>query len=452
MEDNPDALKIESTAQPIPMSDDVRPGRRIASFLIERQIGLGSFASVWKAHHQISHATVAVKVISKSSIDSQVARTRLQREIALLKQLDHPFIAELFQVAEDSSNYYLVMEFVEHGNLMDYVNDHGQLSEDQARRYFLQLVSVLEYLHVEKRIAHRDLKCENVLLDRYNNIRLIDFGLSNMFSDAAPSLQTACGSPAYAAPEMVLGGGYTQAADVWSAGVLLFSIAAGFLPFEDDQIQRLLQKIVYSEVEYPKEFSPQLVDLLKKMLCKDQRERITAGMIKQHPWFSQVEYALLLEESRLGEPISGDHDIGQDIVVDGDIIQAMTGFGIDCRELAGSLLVREFTDLTALYRIFRREKLIEKNRDLFRRITAAATRPATRGGFTSRPYEEPRRTALSNVHVAKSVTPPPLGAEGTAKMMSSAAPGTPGGRRVSRPVAVRKPKILSPAPMSRDLP
>ena len=129
----------------------MRPGFKIGNFVIEKNIGSGSFASVWAAQHVISKSPVAIKVIVKSSISSAVAVTRLQREIALLKQMEHPFIAEFFQVIENDEYYFLVMEYVQNGNLLDYVNNNGRLSEDQARRYFGQLVSVLEYLHEEKK-------------------------------------------------------------------------------------------------------------------------------------------------------------------------------------------------------------------------------------------------------------------------------------------------------------
>jgi serine/threonine protein kinase len=438
----------------------IRLGRRIGSFLFEQEIGIGSFASVWKAHHTVSHSSVAIKVILKSTIDTPVAKTRLQREIALLKQLQHPFIAQLFQVAEDSDAYYLIMELVEHGNLMDHVNEFGELSEEQARRYFLQLVSVLDYLHNEKRIAHRDLKCENVLLDRYNNIRLIDFGLSNMFSDAAPNLSTACGSPAYAAPEMVLGGGYTQAADIWSAGILLFSIVAGFLPFEDEQIQVMFRKILHEEPDYPPTLSPQLVDLLRKMLCKDAKTRITATAIQFHPWFSQSDYAAMLRESRLEEPISDDEN-NRGIAVDPDIIQQISGFGLDCRELAPALIVGEFTELTALYRIMRRDKLIEKNRDLFRRMAGAlTTRAVAQSTIRTRQPEEVKRIALSNVHVPKSLkrsarpldsgqrTPPALAPIPIPISVTGA--GLSATRRLSRPTPVRKPAGFASPLQSRE--
>jgi serine/threonine protein kinase len=210
----------------------------------------------------VSGHLVAVKMIQKSGITSEFAQTRLEREKTFLKKMEQIFVAEFFQFMENDQNVFLVMEYVENGNLLNDVNTNGRLAEDQARCYFAQLVSVLEYLHNELKVAHCDLKCENVLLDRYNNIRVIDFGLSNQFTDIHPIFKTACGSPAYAAPEMVKGNPYTHAADIWSAGNLLFAIVVGWLPYDDDNMQRLLQKIVYTEVRYPAFMTPQLTDLL----------------------------------------------------------------------------------------------------------------------------------------------------------------------------------------------
>ena len=172
------------------------PGETIISnYLMISQIGSGAFASVWLAQHTQTKIKVAIKIIQKKTIETAEAKTRFNREMALLKQMSHPFIAEFFESIENESYHFLVMEYAENGNMLEFINTKGQLTEPQARHYFSQLVSVLEYLHNEKLVAHRDLKAENILLDRYNNIRVIDFGLSNQFSSAQPQLKTACGSP-----------------------------------------------------------------------------------------------------------------------------------------------------------------------------------------------------------------------------------------------------------------
>jgi serine/threonine protein kinase len=398
----------------------------------------------------ISNQSVAVKTILKSTINTPVARTRLQREIALLKKMEHPFIAEFFQVFETPEAHALVMEYVENGNLLDYVNSNGRLSEDQARRYFTQLLSVLEYLHYERKVAHRDLKCENVLLDRYNNIRIIDFGLSNMFSDINPKLSTACGSPAYAAPEMVRGNPYTQTADIWSAGILLFAICVGHLPFDDDNLQRLLHKIVYNEVFYPSFLSPPLIDLLQKMICKEPNNRISLEMIKNHPWFSQSEY-LALQQSVFAGGLKWQTGEGEspEARIDKEIIDQMTALGVNCHDLHQALLVGEFTELTALYRIFLREKATEKMKDLMQKVSAmllpmskAKAIPLTRP--PPRPPSEPseagqtRLTPLTRTP-ANVPVPLPFGGAGASRVLVAPVVAAAGGRRLSRPVAVRRP-------------
>lgn len=167
----------------------------IGDYILNDVIGQGSFASVKVAEHKITHTQVAVKIIPRQNIGDPDHVARFKREVDLIKDLDHPFIAEFFEVLEDDDHFYIIMEYVKNGNMLNYVNINGELNEDQARHYFCQLISVLEYLHEIKKIAHRDLKAENVLLDAHNNIRLIDFGLSNTFSNETNFLKTACGSP-----------------------------------------------------------------------------------------------------------------------------------------------------------------------------------------------------------------------------------------------------------------
>jgi serine/threonine protein kinase len=354
--------------------------------------------------------------------------------------MEHPFVAEFFQVIENNADYFLVMEYVENGNLLDYVNTNGRLSEDQARRYFGQLVSVLEYLHLERKVAHRDLKCENVLLDRYNNIRVIDFGLSNQFSDVNPNLSTTCGSPAYAAPEMVKGNTYTQAADIWSAGILLFAIVAGHLPFDDDNIQRLLQKIVYTEVRYPAFMTSQLVDLLQKMICKDPERRITLNMIKAHPWFSQTEYLALLEQSKVE---SNWESQSCDAVSQKEIIDQITSYGIDCHGLSQALLTHEFTELTALYRIIFREKTTEKMKDLMQKVC----QQSAAGRKMPTPLGRPAVQGGPVPGIAARLLPFPVAATGGpgSCVLTTPVVANISARRGSRPVAVR-PNVAMPTP------
>ena len=182
--------------------------RIIGNYILRKQIGKGSFATVWRAEHLLAKQNVAIKVIDNSTIQDEDARTRFIREINIMKQTDHPFISKLFEIIETPRFTYIVMEYAENGSILTYVNTRGRLPEKIVRRYFSQLISALEYLHNVAFVAHRDLKAENVLLDCNYNLRLIDFGLSNNFSISSPELKAACGSPACASPEMVLGHNY----------------------------------------------------------------------------------------------------------------------------------------------------------------------------------------------------------------------------------------------------
>lgn len=247
------------------------------------------------------------------------------------------------------------MEYVDNGNMLDFVNTNGELSEDHARHYFCQLISVLEYLHQRKQICHRDLKAENVLLDLNYNIRLIDFGLSNIFSEEDPFLKTACGSPAYACPEMIRGRPYTTSSDIWSAGILLYAMVHGELPYEDENMQRLMQKIIYTQPKYSASLSPPLRDLLQKMLLKDPQARITLEQIKEHTWFSQYQYADMMDMN-FGSSFNWKVGLGNN-PIDADVVNDMKMFGYDVTALTNDLLTGTTNNITAVYRMIRKNKI-----------------------------------------------------------------------------------------------
>jgi serine/threonine protein kinase len=355
--------------------------------------------------------------------------------------MSHPFISSLFQVLEPADNYALVMEYAENGNLHEYMHQHGRLPEDQARRYFAQLISVLEYLHRDVKIAHRDLKPENILLDRYNNVRLIDFGLSNVFTEDNPQLHTQCGSPTYLAPEIVKGRPYTANADIWSVGVVLYSLVAGHPPFEDDSIPKLFQKIIRSEPEWPSFFTPPLTNLLQKLMCPNPEQRITLEMIKNHPWFSMVEYAVLQERHGLPSGSGGP--------IDREIIDQMTALGVDCRPLASALLFGELTDLTALYRIFVRERMTEEMKNVMQKMKSLAPKPAAAQGL---PRPSPVRPADRRKNAP--ATPSLAGKSGIGHVLPAPMVGRVAVRRLSKPVVGpgHASEVANPAPGARETP
>ncbi|EAY07317.1 CAMK family protein kinase [Trichomonas vaginalis G3] len=246
------------------------------------KIGDGGFSQVFFALHRKTCARVAIKMISKRDHNEDGKQLdRINREISILKSVKHPFISELFDVIETSENTYLIMEYIQNGTLLNSINENGPYNEEEAATIFAQLNLVLQYLQTNCKVAHRDIKAENIMFDAHHNIRLIDFGLSIQEKSI---MNTQCGSPSYASPEMILGKPYGYASDIWSCGVLLFIMVVGHLPFEDVNITRLAQKILYQEVEYPTNLSDDLIDLLKKMLTKDPEERITLEGVINHKW------------------------------------------------------------------------------------------------------------------------------------------------------------------------
>jgi len=209
---------------------------------------------------------------------------KVQREINILHLCTHPHIIRLYEVIDTPTDIFLVNEYVSGGELFDYIVSKGRLSADEARNFFHQIVSGVEYCHFQK-IVHRDLKPENLLLDSNLNIKIADFGLSNLMRDG-DFLRTSCGSPNYAAPEVISGHLYAgPEVDVWSCGVILYALLCGSLPFDDESIPNLFKKIKSGMYSLPSHLSQLARNLIPRMLEVDPMKRITIPEIRLHPWF-----------------------------------------------------------------------------------------------------------------------------------------------------------------------
>ncbi|KAI9306879.1 kinase-like domain-containing protein [Cunninghamella echinulata] len=258
---------------------------RIGQYQIIKTIGSGSFGKVKLATHAITDQKVALKFINRKKIASMDMSGRVKREIQYLKLLRHPHIIKLYEVITTATDIIMVIEYASK-ELFNYIVDIGKMSEDDARRFFQQIICAVEYCHRHK-IVHRDLKPENLLLDANNNVKIADFGLSNIMTDG-DFLKTSCGSPNYAAPEVISGKLYAgPEVDVWSCGVILYVMLCARLPFDDEYIPALFRKINGGIYTMPKDLSPEAKSLLASMLVVDPLKRITIQEIRQNPWFNK---------------------------------------------------------------------------------------------------------------------------------------------------------------------
>ena len=319
-------------------------------------IGNGTFGNVYRARHIQTDSIVAIKIVPKNDEDLN-SRVSLQNEINIFKEADHPLIAQFIDSFEDEKNIYIVQECAEGGPFLNFVNRSHGLSEKQCRFYFLQLLSVVEYLHNDLKIVHRDLKMENLLLDKWNNLRLIDFGLSKQMNSKDEILTEPCGTPAYAAPEIIRRNGYGFQIDVWGLGVLLFAMACGRLPFYNDDINFLVRQIAFEPIIIPsKVTSLQMRDLIEKMLIKNPDERIKLNEIRNHPWLQNLDIQWLADNHmRLFEKQNNNG-----IILDREIVQKMHDLSIDVTNLANDLTNNVINSQTAIYKLLRKKKLTDE--------------------------------------------------------------------------------------------
>ncbi|XP_049850993.1 probable serine/threonine-protein kinase MARK-C [Schistocerca gregaria] len=258
---------------------------RIGPYELGRTLGEGTFGKVRLGHNVLTKEKVAVKLVHYNRAKGKSERTLVEREKFALSQLDHPHIVKLHQLFDDvtSKCYYIVVEYVGGGELFDYIVSRGRLREKDARKFIRQVVSALDYCHAHL-IIHRDLKPENVLLDEHLNVKITDFGLSNIMRPGE-KFKTFCGSLHYACPEILRGEEYAgPSADIWSLGVILYCLATGSQPWNASTSKDILHQILHEGIHFPAWLTPECVDLLTRMLCLAEKDRITLEEIKTHPW------------------------------------------------------------------------------------------------------------------------------------------------------------------------
>lgn len=250
---------------------------------IGKLLGCGAFAKVYHARCIGTGQSVAVKVIQKTKITNT---SNIKKEIAIMSRLHHPHIVKLYEVLATKSKIYVVIEFVKGGELFAKVAK-GRFDEDTARKYFQQLISAVGFCH-SRGIYHRDLKPENLLIDENGHLKVSDFGLSAATDQIRQDgmLHTICGTPSYVAPDILVKKGYDGAkVDVWSCGIILYVLTAGYLPFNDSNLMEMYKKIYRGVYQCPNWMSSDLKRFLSRLLDTNPATRITIDQIFQDPWF-----------------------------------------------------------------------------------------------------------------------------------------------------------------------
>ncbi|KAL3365142.1 hypothetical protein AABB24_010347 [Solanum stoloniferum] len=253
---------------------------------VGRLLGQGTFAKVYYARNIKTGQSVAIKVIDKEKVLRVGLMNQIKREISVMKLVRHPNIVHLYEVMATKTKIYFIMEYCKGGELFNKVLK-GRLKEDAARKYFQQLINAVDFCH-SRGVYHRDLKPENLLLDDDENLKISDFGLSALVESKHQDglLHTTCGTPAYVAPEVINRRGYDGTkADIWSCGVVLYVLLAGYLPFQDSNLMEMYRKIGKAEYKCPSWFPPEARRLLSRMLDPNPSSRITLAKIRASSWF-----------------------------------------------------------------------------------------------------------------------------------------------------------------------
>ncbi|XP_008404318.1 serine/threonine-protein kinase BRSK2-like isoform X5 [Poecilia reticulata] len=319
----------------------------VGPYRLEKTLGKGQTGLVKLGLHCVTGQKVAIKIVNREKLSESVLM-KVEREIAILKLIEHPHVLKLHDVYENKKYLYLVLEHVSGGELFDYLVKKGRLTPKEARKFFRQIISALDFCHSHS-ICHRDLKPENLLLDEKNNIRIADFGMASLqVGDSL--LETSCGSPHYACPEVIRGEKYDgRKADAWSCGVILFALLVGALPFDDDNLRNLLEKVKLGVFHMPHFIPPDCQNLLRGMIEVDAAKRLTLEQIQKHTWYLAGK-----NEPEPEQPVPRKVSIrmlGAPEEIDPDVLESMHSLGCfrDKDKLAKDLLSEEDNQEKMIY-------------------------------------------------------------------------------------------------------
>ncbi|PIA37920.1 hypothetical protein AQUCO_02900048v1 [Aquilegia coerulea] len=388
-----------------------KKGMQLGKYELGRTLGEGNFGKVKFAKNIETGQAFAVKILEKKKIIDLNITEQIKREIGTLKLLKHPNVVRLYEVLASKTKIYMVLEYVTGGELFDRIATKGRLPEDKGRKLFHQLIDAISYCH-DKGVYHRDLKPENVLIDEKGNIKISDFGLSALpqhFRDDG-LLHTTCGSPHYVAPEVLANRGYDGAtSDLWSCGVILYVVLAGYLPFDDRNLAVLYQKIFKGDAKIPKWLSLGAQNMIKRMLDPNPKTRITIAEIKKDGWFKQ-EYIPANPEDEDEDIYIDDEAFSiNDVATDGEkqpdsptLINAFELIGMSsCLDLSGFFEKEDVSERKIRFTSnYSPKELLEKIEDI---VIEMGLRVRKRNGQLRVMQEHNGRKSLGSLSVAAEV-------------------------------------------------
>ena len=313
--------------------------KQIGNYQLGQEIGSGAFGKVLLGRHITTDEKVAIKILDKIKLSKTPDDYQLvKQELSILKIVKHKYIVRLFEILETSRYIFIVMEYCEGGDIMNYIISKGRLSENESLKFFHQLINALFYLHSQS-IAHRDVKIDNLLLDSNKDLKLIDFGLSTKYKEDE-LLNQPCGTIVYAAPEVLDYKDYHgMLADVWSCGIVLYGMLSGFLPFGDSDDEINKKMVLSGRIKMPNFFSEGAINLLKHMLDINPLTRFTLDDIMEHPWFNKIKYnitpGIIVGVNR--------------IPVDEKILDLCVAYNLDKDKLRKSIIKNKFNTESAVY-------------------------------------------------------------------------------------------------------
>ena len=318
---------------------DIISIKQIGDYILGEEIGSGAFGKVLLGKHILTGEKVAIKILDKMILNQNPEDYELvKKEISILKLVKHKYIVQLYEILQTAQHIFIIMEYCEGKEILDYILTKNRLNELESLKYFQQLINCLFYLHSQN-IAHRDIKIDNMLLDINKDLKLIDFGLSTKYSDD-DLLDQPCGTVVYAAPEVLEGKEYHgMLADVWSSGIVLYGMLAGYLPFSEKNDEENKKLVIKGQITMPDFFSDKVKDLLKHMLDVNPMTRYTLQEIKDHPWFNTVDCLLI-------PGIIIDYNI---IPIDEKIIDICVTYNKDKNNVINSIKNNKYDSNSALY-------------------------------------------------------------------------------------------------------